>query len=67
LHAAAGATGEGGLLLEDHRHHLAWAFASGRRANGSRRPPHAVSKSPFPGVIPLAVDGNPRMRHDVLT
>jgi succinate dehydrogenase/fumarate reductase flavoprotein subunit len=29
---AAGAVGQGGLLLEGHGHHLAWAFTSGRRA-----------------------------------
>ena len=29
---AAGSTGQGGLLLQGHGHHLAWAFASGRRA-----------------------------------
>jgi len=29
---AAGATGQGGLLLKGHGHHLAWAFVSGRRA-----------------------------------
>ncbi len=29
---AAGATGQGGLLLKGHGHHLAWAFSSGRRA-----------------------------------
>ena len=29
---AAGSTGQGGLLLKGHGHHLAWAFASGRRA-----------------------------------
>ena len=29
---AAGASGQGGLLLEGHGHHLAWAFSSGRRA-----------------------------------
>ena len=28
----AGATGQGGLLLKGHGHHLAWAFVSGRRA-----------------------------------
>jgi fumarate reductase flavoprotein subunit len=28
---AAGATGQGGLLLKGHGHHLAWAFVSGRR------------------------------------
>jgi succinate dehydrogenase/fumarate reductase flavoprotein subunit len=29
---AAGATGQGGLLLKGHGHHLAWALTSGRRA-----------------------------------
>jgi len=29
---AAGATGQSGLLLKGHGHHLAWAFVSGRRA-----------------------------------
>ena len=29
---AAGAVGQGGLLLEGHGHHLAWAFISGRIA-----------------------------------
>ncbi len=29
---AAGACGQGGLLLKGHGHHLAWAFVSGRRA-----------------------------------
>lgn len=29
---AAGSAGQGGLLLEGHGHHLAWAFTSGRRA-----------------------------------
>jgi succinate dehydrogenase/fumarate reductase flavoprotein subunit len=29
---AAGATGQGGLLLEGHGHHLGWAFISGRIA-----------------------------------
>lgn len=29
---AAGSSGQGGLLLEGHGHHLAWAFTSGRRA-----------------------------------
>ena len=32
---AAGATGQGGLLLKGHGHHLAWAFTSGRRAGRS--------------------------------
>lgn len=29
---AVGSTGQGGLLLEGHGHHLAWAFTSGRLA-----------------------------------
>ncbi|WP_255481773.1 FAD-dependent oxidoreductase [Ramlibacter pinisoli] len=29
---AAGSTGQGGLLLKGHGHHLAWAFVSGRLA-----------------------------------
>jgi succinate dehydrogenase/fumarate reductase flavoprotein subunit len=29
---AAGSTGQGGLILEGHGHHLGWAFVSGRRA-----------------------------------
>jgi fumarate reductase flavoprotein subunit len=29
---AAGSTGQGGLVLEGHGHHLGWAFTSGRRA-----------------------------------
>lgn len=29
---AAGSTGQGGLLLEGHGHHLSWAFTSGRLA-----------------------------------
>ena len=29
---AAGSTGQGGLLLRGHGHHLGWAFVSGRRA-----------------------------------
>jgi succinate dehydrogenase/fumarate reductase flavoprotein subunit len=29
---AAGSTGQGGLLLEGHGHHLGWAFTSGRVA-----------------------------------
>ena len=29
---AAGSTGQGGLILEGHGHHLGWAFVSGRLA-----------------------------------
>lgn len=37
---AAGSTGQGGLLLKGHGHHLAWAFVSGRRAGrNAARPP----------------------------
>lgn len=32
---AAGSTGQGGLLLKGHGHHLAWAFVSGRIAGRS--------------------------------
>jgi fumarate reductase flavoprotein subunit len=32
---AAGSTGQGGLLIEGHGHHLGWAFVSGRRAGRS--------------------------------
>ncbi|MGF7159777.1 succinate dehydrogenase/fumarate reductase flavoprotein subunit [Rhodoligotrophos appendicifer] len=31
----AGSTGQGGLLLEGHGHHLGWAFTSGRLAGGT--------------------------------
>ena len=34
---AAGSTGQGGLLLKGHGHHLAWAFVSGRRAGRRAR------------------------------
>jgi len=43
---AAGATGQGGLLLKGHGHHLAWAFVSGRRAGrfaAERTRPASVS------------------------
>jgi fumarate reductase flavoprotein subunit len=29
---AAGSAGQGGVLLDGHGHHLAWAFVSGRHA-----------------------------------
>jgi fumarate reductase flavoprotein subunit len=32
---AAGSTGQGGLILEGHGHHLGWAFTSGRLAGRS--------------------------------
>jgi succinate dehydrogenase/fumarate reductase flavoprotein subunit len=44
---AAGSTGQGGLLLKGHGHHLAWAFSSGRRAGrfaaGAARTAEAAS------------------------
>lgn len=38
---AVGSTGQGGLLLEGHGHHLAWAFTSGRLAGR-----HAAGANP---------------------
>ena len=32
---AAGSNGQGGVLLEGHGHHLAWAFISGRIAGAN--------------------------------
>src|SRR5690606_35206952 len=32
---AAGSTGQGGVLLEGHGHHISWAFVSGRLAGKS--------------------------------
>lgn len=32
---AAGSTGQGGVLLEGHGHHIGWAFVSGRKAGRS--------------------------------
>ena len=40
---AAGATGQGGLLLKGHGHHLAWAFVSGRRAGRVAAQPDAAA------------------------
>lgn len=44
---AAGSSGQGGLLLEGHGHHLAWAFTSGRRAgaNAARGPVNDIDVS----------------------
>ena len=41
---AAGSAGQGGLLLEGHGHHLAWAFTSGRIAG--RNAAYAVITEP---------------------
>lgn len=41
---AAGATGQGGMLLKGHGHHIAWAFVSGRRAG--RNAAGATAKRP---------------------
>jgi fumarate reductase flavoprotein subunit len=43
---AAGATGQGGLLLRGHGHHLAWAFASGRRAGRNAADAARLKNSP---------------------
>lgn len=43
---AAGSAGQGGLLLEGHGHHLAWAFTSGRLAAR-----HAVAFSGQPTLV----------------
>jgi succinate dehydrogenase/fumarate reductase flavoprotein subunit len=42
---AAGSTGQGGLLLKGHGHHLAWAFVSGRRAGRIAAQAAAVSST----------------------
>jgi succinate dehydrogenase/fumarate reductase flavoprotein subunit len=44
---AAGSTGQGGLLLKGHGHHLGWAFASGRRA-GRNAAEFVTSPHPSP-------------------
>jgi len=46
---AAGSTGQGGLLLKGHGHHLAWAFVSGRRA-GRLAALNAVPGGAHPGL-----------------
>lgn len=48
---ASGSTGQGGLLLRGHGHHLAWAFVSGRRAgrNAARSIQHAAGRGKEPG------------------
>lgn len=43
---AAGSTGQGGLMLEGHGHHLGWAFVSGRIAGRHAAfdaPPHGAA------------------------
>ena len=47
---AAGSTGQGGLLLEGHGHHLGWAFISGRIAG--RNAAFGVMRSPHPNLPP---------------
>ena len=48
---AAGSNGQGGLLLEGHGHHLAWAFVSGRIAgrNAAANDPLAADKQGVAG------------------
>ena len=43
---AAGSTGQGGLLLKGHGHHLGWAFASGRRAGRKLRRLRELNRRP---------------------
>jgi fumarate reductase flavoprotein subunit len=45
---AAGSTGQGGLLLKGHGHHLGWAFASGRRAGRNAARESVTSPRPSP-------------------
>jgi succinate dehydrogenase/fumarate reductase flavoprotein subunit len=54
---AAGSTGQGGLLLKGHGHHLAWAFVSGRRAGR-----FAAAK---PGAEPVEATQDRRIPHAV--
>ena len=46
---AAGAAGQGGLLLEGHGHHLGWAFTSGRIA-GRHAALHVTSPADVPAI-----------------
>ena len=46
---AAGSTGQGGLLLKGHGHHLAWAFVSGRRSA------RIAAQEPAREAVPAAV------------
>ena len=60
---AAGSTGQGGLLLKGHGHHLAWAFASGRRAgrNAAFAPPPPIrspEQFPLPDASYRPADGS---------
>jgi succinate dehydrogenase/fumarate reductase flavoprotein subunit len=45
---AAGSTGQGGMLLKGHGHHLGWAFASGRRAGRNAAKESVTSPRPSP-------------------
>ncbi|SMH38193.1 FAD-dependent oxidoreductase [Azospirillum agricola] len=45
---AVGSVGQGGLLLEGHGHHLAWAFTSGRLAGR-----HAATAAPATAARPV--------------
>ena len=51
---AAGSTGQGGLLLKGHGHHLGWAFASGRRAgrNAAMATPRSQATPADPPAAP---------------
>jgi succinate dehydrogenase/fumarate reductase flavoprotein subunit len=53
---AAGGCGQGGVLLDGHGHHLAWAFVSGRHAaRGALREEPALSANAREGfAAPVA-------------
>jgi len=48
---AAGSTGQGGLLLKGHGHHLAWAFVSGRRAGRIAATAQTQSAAASPAAV----------------
>jgi fumarate reductase flavoprotein subunit len=58
---AAGSTGQGGLLLKGHGHHLAWAFASAVELAVTRRSP---AKAPTQRFNLLCVVGDGRRNHE---
>jgi succinate dehydrogenase/fumarate reductase flavoprotein subunit len=53
---AAGSVGQGGLLLEGHGHHLAWAFVSGRIAGRSAAQArvHEAAEAADPAAVAAA-------------
>lgn len=59
---AAGSTGQGGLLLEGHGHHLGWAFTSGRIAgrNAARSPAQPMTATTRPSAAASSVHDTAR-------